>query len=614
MSMTKPLTQLDLLQGLNKGQKEAVAHVQGPSVILAGAGSGKTRVLVHKVLNLIQNHNVDPKAIVMITFTNKAAKEMKERIEKYTGDAKMSLGYVGTFHSFSAYIMRRDGHHIGIDRNFSIYDTGDQEDLVKAILKKGTINTKFTPSYFLHRISEAKNSLITPEKYLDVFSFYGAAHVAEVYEKYQKQLQNNMALDFDDLLMKSVQLFTKHEKVLEKYQEKFRYFLVDEFQDTNYAQYLFTRLLGQKYHNVTAVGDFSQSIYSWRGADIRNLEKFSEDFPETNVFNLDQNYRCTQTILDFAFSVISQNSSHPVLQLFTENGVGEDISFYEASNEEEEAIYITNMIRKLVQNEDEYAEVAVLYRTNAQSRVIEEAFLHYGVPYTLIGGIRFYERKEVKDVLSYLRLFVNPNDEVATERVKKLGKRRWEKFKTLYLEVKDRVENMETAELMEQVFVHTSYLELYDPDISEEYARLENIKELKSVALNFPNLVQFLEQVALVESEYSEGEKKGKNKNGVRLMTLHQAKGLEFNNVFIAGLEEGILPHSRSIDDQFQLEEERRLFYVGITRAREKLFITNARRRFIFGRRNEAIKSRFITVGDEYSSEKEYNEYADIDW
>lgn len=613
--MSHTLTQVDLFAGLNKGQKEAVAHVNGPSVILAGAGSGKTRVLVHKVLNLVQNHGVDPKAIVMITFTNKAANEMKERISKQVGEAKTTLGYVGTFHSFSAYIMRRDGHHIGIDRTFSIYDPTDQESVVKAILKKG-ITTKFTPSYFLNRISEAKNSLVKPEKYLDVFSFYGAAQVAEVYSQYQKQLKKNMAVDFDDLLMKVVQLFTQHPEVLEKYQNKFKYFLVDEFQDTNYAQYILTRQLGSKDKNVTAVGDFAQSIYSWRGADIKNLEKFSSDFPGTQMFNLDQNYRCTQAILNFAFSVISQNSTHPVLQLYTENGEGEDITFFEADNEQDEAIYITKTIKQSVRNEDEYKEFAVLYRTNAQSRVIEEAFLHYGLPYTLIGGTRFYERKEVKDVLSYLRLFVNPTDEVSTERIKKLGKRRWDKFRNVYQDVQDRVQDMEAVEIMERVFNETGYLELYDPDISEDYARLENIKELKSVAMSFPNLVQFLEQVALVESEYSEGEKKGKTRDGVRLMTLHQAKGLEFDNVFIGGLEEGILPHSRSIDDQHQLEEERRLFYVGITRARQKLFITNARRRFIFGRRNEAVKSRFILTGgeDEYTSEREYDEYGDITW
>lgn len=606
----------DVLEGLNPGQKKAVAHAHGTSIILAGAGSGKTRVLVHKVLNLILNYPVSAKQIVMITFTNKAANEMKERIQHYTGDAKATLGYVGTFHSFCAYILRRDGIHIGLDRIFAIYDPTDQETIIKNILKK-IQPTRLTYSYFMNRISAAKNLLIPPEKYLEVFAFYGAAQVAEVYHQYQKVLKKNMAVDFDDLMMKTVQLFMEHPQILERYQDLFPYILVDEFQDTNYAQYVLTSLLGKKHKNVTVVGDFSQSIYSWRGADIKNLEKFSEDFPQTQIFNLDQNYRCTQTILDFAYSVISQNATHPVLQLFTKNGVGEEITFYQAANEQDESVFVATTIDKHVNNPLDYASYAVLYRTNAQSRVIEEAFLHYGIPYTLIGGVRFYERKEIKDLLSYLRLLVNPVDEAATQRIQKLGKRRWDKFKILYQDLKERVEEIETAELLEKIFQATQYLDLFDPDDPEDFSRIENIKELKSVAMRFTNIIQFLEQVALVESEYSEGEKRGKSKDGVRLMTLHQAKGLEFDHVFITGLEEGILPHVRALDDQLQMEEERRLFYVGITRAKQKLYITYARRRFIFGRRNEALKSRFISAQDskenEYTSEKEYQEY-DIDW
>lgn len=600
--MSAKKSKIDLFEGLNKQQKEAVECISGPSVILAGAGSGKTRVLIHKVLNLILNHDTAPDEIVMITFTNKAAKEMKERIIRSLPDTPLKLGFVGTFHAFCALTLRKDGHHLGIDRSFCIYDPTDQEDVIKMILKKMD-NKKYTPSFYLNRISDAKNNLISPERYLDVYSAYGSAQVADIYYQYQKELAKNQAVDFDDLIMKVVELFRKHPPILEKYQQRYKQLLVDEFQDTNFAQYVLTRKLSEKNKNITVVGDFSQSIYSWRGADIRNLEKFSEDFPEAKIINLEENYRSTQRILDFAFDVISKNQGHPVLQLFTSNKMGDEIVYYEAENEQEESIYICKYIDRLVDEGVEYFDMAVLYRTNAQSRAIEEAFLHYGVPYTLIGGTRFYDRKEVKDVLSYLRLFVNPADVVATERIKKLGKRKWDKFKLFYQEIAPRIKDMSSLEIMEQILSDTGYLELYNPDIPEDYARLENIKELKSVAANHEPLVEFLEQVALVESEYSEGEK-GKNQNGVRLMTLHQAKGLEFDHVFIAGLEEGILPHSRSIEDVSQLEEERRLFYVGITRARKNLYITYARRRFIFGRRIDAAKSRFIdNEFEEYKGE-----------
>jgi DNA helicase-2/ATP-dependent DNA helicase PcrA len=580
-----------LLDTLNKNQKEAVLHTDGPAIILAGAGSGKTRVLIHKVLHLI-NSGADPKSIVMITFTNKAAQEMKNRIQKFLGK-EAALGYVGTFHSFCCMILRRDGHNMGIENNFSIYDDDDQAAVIKKILKKKD-NKRLTPSYVQYRISAAKNQLVTPGRYLEFFSEYTAAAVADVYTEYQKELIKNQALDFDDLIMSVYTLFTQHEPVLEKYQDKYQYLLVDEFQDTNFAQYTLTKLLGAKNHNVTVVGDFSQSIYSWRGADIRNLEKFKEDFPNAKEYFLEENYRSTQSILNFAFDVIEKNQTHPVLQLFTSNDEGEEVQIQQADNEQEEAVFIAHEIRRLAKNAS-YMDCAVLYRTNAQSRVIEEAFLHFGIPYTLVGGTRFYERKEIKDILSYLRLFANPQDEVARDRIIKLGKTRWNKFKSFYQETNATYKDIPTVELIEQIFKATGYLELYNPDDPEEYSKLENIKELKSVAVRFPILVEFLEQVALVESEYSQGEKMARNnKEGVRLMTLHQAKGLEFPYVFIAGVEEGILPHIRSIQDLFQLEEERRLFYVGITRAQKKLYITYTNRRFIFGRRSDTRKSRFL--------------------
>lgn len=578
----------DIFKNLNPQQIEAVKAVHGPSVILAGAGSGKTRVLTHKVLNCIENYHVSPRSILMITFTNKAADEMKRRM------GGRQLGFVGTFHSFCAKILRIDGEAIELKRGFVIYDTDDQADVIKSILKKKN-DSRYTPSSVLNRISSAKNQLISPEQYLNIFADYKASHIAELYKEYEEALKKNNAVDFDDLIMKTVQLFIRNENILEKYQNIYKHMFVDEFQDTNYAQYALARLLGERHKNITVVGDFSQSIYSWRGAEIRNLEKFKEDFPDAQIFHLEQNYRSTQHILDFAYKVISKNETHPILNLHTKNGKGEEIVLYEAENEEEEAVYISNQIRTL-NGDFSYADISVLYRTNAQSRALEEAFLHYGIPYVLIGGTRFYERKEIKDVLSYLRVLVNPVDEIALERIKKIGKKRWDNFKIVYNNVKDRVESMHTIEAMDQIFQQTGYLELYSVDDEEDYGRLENIKELKSVAAAFPNIHDFLQQVALVESEYFEGEKKGDKHNRVSLMTLHQAKGLEFSAVFISGVEEGVLPHSRSVDDYFQLEEERRLFYVGVTRAKEKLYITYARRRFLFGRRAESIPSRFLEI------------------
>lgn len=580
---------------LNKEQIKAVNCVDKPSIVLAGAGSGKTRVLVHKVINLIKNNYVFPGEIVMITFTNKAALEMKERIFKALGEGS-HLGYVGTFHSFCAMILRRDGEEIGVSRNFTIYDDSDKQKILKDIIKEK--NTKYSPRYFSSKISNAKNQLVTPERFLSIYSFYNSSLVYEVYKEYEKILAKNKALDFDDLLLKVAVLFRKRKDILSKYQSRYTHFLVDEFQDTNVVQYVLVRYLAEKDKNITVVGDFSQSIYSWRGADIRNLEKFTEDFPEAETIQLEQNYRSTQNILDLAYDVINENETHPILKLFTKKDKGEEVSFYKADNEENEATYLANTISQFA-NETNYKNIAILYRTNAQSRVIEEVFLHYGIPYVLVGGTRFYERKEIKDVLSYLRLFIHPEDTVALDRVKKIGKRRLANFKKLYQGVKDQVEEIPTSELMEKVFTHTEYLNKYDPDIEEDFSRLENIKELKSVTAQFPNLVEFLEQVALVESEYFEGEKEEKSKDGVTLMTLHQAKGLEFDYVFITGLEDGILPHSRSIDDLSSLEEERRLFYVGITRARKKLIITHAKQRMIFGRRNQSMKSRFLPQDEE---------------
>ncbi len=575
-----------IINQLNNKQKEAIEKLEGPSIILAGAGSGKTRVLVSKVINLIENHHINPRSIIMITFTNKAAAEMKSRIGNY------NLGFIGTFHSFCVRILRIEGQSIDLKNNFLIYDDDDKISLIKLVVKKLNIGKKYTPAYYLNRISGAKNILISPLRYFELFSDSISKDIALVYNEYQQELKKNSALDFDDLIMTTISLFNKNKTTLSKYQDKYRYILVDEFQDTNYAQYVLTKLLGKKYQNVTIVGDFSQSIYSWRGAEIKNLEKFKNDFSQVETFYLEENYRSTQAILDFAYQVISKNSTHPILNLFTKKSGGEEVIIFETENEEKEAIYLASMIKSL-NDKHPYQDFAVLYRTNAQSRVIEEVFLHWGIPYLLIGGTRFYERREIKDILSYLRLLINPVDKISVERIIKLGKKRWLDFRGYYEKNKENILNQQTDQIIEKIFQATGYLQLYDEKDEDDYSRLENIKELKSVALAFPSLTEFLEQVALVESEYFKGEKKG-NKEAVKLMTLHQAKGLEFPVVFIAGVEEGILPHGRSVDDQSSLEEERRLFYVGVTRAKQKLHITYAKKRFIFGRRNEVTKSRFL--------------------
>lgn len=577
---------------LNPQQIEAVKKTKGSSIILAGAGSGKTRVLVAKVIYLIKNHNINPTNILMITFTNKAAKEMKKRIDLIL-KSKNKLGFIGTFHSLCAKILRIDGSKLGIDNRYIIYDESDQLKVIKKIIKENSF-TEFTPSYALNRISSAKNELISPANFLKFFSDYRSKDISTIYSKYQKILSKNSALDFDDLLIKTIELFQKSPSTLTKYQNIYKFVLVDEFQDTNLVQYVLTKLLSIKYKNITVVGDFSQSIYSWRGADIKNLEKFKNDFPQTTIFKLEKNYRSTQTILDFAHEIILKNKTHPILHLTSEKKQGEEILFFEAENEQEEGIFIVNEIRRLLENNDTQS-IALLYRTNAQSRVLEEVFLHFSMPYTLIGGVRFYERREIKDIISYIRLFINPNDELSKDRIIKLGKRKWEKFKVLYDTLKNKVQTLPTEQVINKIFETTGYLDFFDEKDPEDFSRLENIKELKSVAIRFPNIIDFLEQVALVESEYFESEKRHPNDEGIKLMTLHQSKGLEFDNVFITGVEEGLLPHSRSIDDFFQLEEERRLFYVGITRARQRLYILSAKKRFIFGRLNYSIKSRFIS-------------------
>ncbi|MCS7092915.1 MAG: UvrD-helicase domain-containing protein [Patescibacteria group bacterium] len=577
----------DLLDGLNCYQKEAVFFTEKPSLILAGAGSGKTRVLAAKVVYLIRKKRVQPKNILMITFTNKAAEEMKRRISEF------QLGFVGTFHSFSARILRADGFSVNLRRNFLIYDESDQLEIIKSVLEELNLSKIISPAYLLNRISTAKNKFIPPSKYLDYFNDLQALNTAMIYNRYQQALERNNAVDFDDLITKTIQLFLKEKKVLEKYQKLYKYVLVDEFQDTNLSQYWLTKLLAEKNRKITVVGDFSQSIYSWRGAEIENLKRFERDFPERKVFFLKKNYRSTKTILNFAFQVISKNQTHPILELETDNPKGEEIIFYQAENEEEEGFFIADTVIELSQTYP-FEQMAVLYRTNAQSRLVEEVFLHRKIPYLLIGGVRFYERKEIKDILAYLRLLINPKDEISFERAKKIGKKRLAKFQKYLKNNEEVIKKKATIDIIDDILKLTDYLSLFDPYDPEDYSRLENIKELKSVAISFPYLIDFLEQVSLVESEYFEKEKNQINKVGVRLMTIHQAKGLEFSIVFIPGVEEGLLPHIKSLDDDLAIEEERRLFYVAITRAKERLFISYTKKRFIFGAISFSSKSRFL--------------------
>jgi DNA helicase II / ATP-dependent DNA helicase PcrA len=589
----------NLLKILNPEQQKAVIQTEGPVIVLAGAGSGKTRVLTFRVLYLILEKNISPDRILMVTFTNKAAMEMKERIQKFFTEYHLPVKssaqpLISTFHSFCARVMRKDGHLVGLSNRFTIYDSQDQLDAVKDAMSRLTLSVKdYKPYSVLATISQAKNELIDPEQYALFARGQFQTAVAKVYPLYQKILKENDAVDFDDLISLTVTLLKKNPDIREKYQEQFRYVLIDEYQDTNRAQYALTKLLAQKYNNVCVVGDFSQSIYSWRGADYRNLMKFKEDFPDTETFSLSQNYRSTQKILDGATSVISRNTSHPILSLWTENSAGEEIEIYEANNEQDEADFIIKTIYSL--GVSKLDNIAVLYRTNAQSRVIEEAFLHHGIPYVLIGGTRFYERKEVKDVLSYLRVLGNPKDMVAYKRLEKIGKGRLNKFLEFQHSAGNPVEN-ETIELLDTILRVTNYLELYDEQDEQDRMRLENIKELRSVALAFPKLTEFLENVSLVENEYyadkqTDGEKKN---NAVTLMTMHAAKGLEFPMVFIIGLEEGLFPHSRSLMNKDELEEERRLCYVGMTRAKEKLYLTYARRRMFYGQKSSNTVSRFI--------------------
>lgn len=584
----------DLLFNLNDKQKEAVTYDGGPLLILAGAGSGKTRVLTHRAAYFIQEKKAYPENILLMTFTNKAAREMKDRITALIGQTP---GFAGTFHSFCVRILRIEGEHAGIPKNFVIYDTEDQKEAIKDIMDElGIQDDQYKPASFGHVISEAKNMMLTPLQYAEFAQTDFQEKAFKIYQRYERYLKEAGALDFDDLLLKTVDLFKKESAILEKWNRMLTHILVDEWQDTNKVQYTLTKLLVGKNGNLTAVGDASQSIYSWRGADYKNINNLSIDYPNLKVINLERNYRSTQNILEAANQVIKRNTGHPILSLWTDEGEGEKIKIFRADSEMEEAGYLLTEIEKLITYGYEFHDIAILYRTNAQSRVLEEALLHRGIPYTLVGGVRFYDRKEIKDVLSYLRLLVNPKDSVSRNRAEKIGKRMYAKFEQFEKEVGD-IETWNSVTLMDTVLQKTGYLTKYDKQTEENMQRLENIKEFRSVATEFPNVLEFLENVALVEAEQNE---KGQllfatdTKGKITLMTLHAAKGLEFSVVFMVGMEEGLFPHSRALFDMPQLEEERRLAYVGITRARKILYLTYAGRRLYFGQRTSNPPSRFI--------------------
>ncbi|MCX7841925.1 MAG: DNA helicase PcrA [Clostridia bacterium] len=629
---------MTLLSNLNKEQKEAVLHIEGPLLILAGAGSGKTRVLTHRIAYLIKEKDVHPGSILSITFTNKAAREMKDRVGKILGDISQDM-WISTFHSACVKILRRDIDKIGFERSFVIFDTADQQTLIKSCLKELNLNDKnFPPRAMLENISKAKNELMDPAAFARAYSTdFRMSKVASIYELYQKKLKQNNALDFDDIIMHTIKLFNENPQVLSFYQRKFKYIMVDEYQDTNTAQYLLISMLAHIHRNLCVVGDDDQSIYGWRGANIRNILDFEKEFKNAKVIKLEQNYRSTKTILDAANHVIKNNFGRKSKKLWTENEDGTRIHNYEGSNELEEASFAANAIKKLKAAENrEFKDFAVLYRMNAQSRVIEEMFIREGIPYKIIGGLRFYDRKEIKDVIAYLRVIQNPSDDLSLKRIINVPKRgigdttvdnaesiavrrgasifsvisssseipelarasaKLEGFVELVNRFRAKKESTGVAELIEEVINQTGILgELQAEGTVEAETRIENIQELISVAMEFEQqseeqgLEAFLSHVSLV----SDIDNLSEERDNVVLMTLHSAKGLEFPVVFMIGMEEGIFPSYRSMMEESELEEERRLCYVGITRAREKLFMTHVNCRTLFGKTECYTTSRFL--------------------
>lgn len=629
-----------LLNGLNPEQQKAVKTTEGPLLIMAGAGSGKTRVLTHRIAYLMVEKRVNPYNILAITFTNKAAREMRERIQRMMGGAADEV-WISTFHSMCVRILRRDIDRIGFNRNFTILDTTDQLSVIKSILKEKNIDPKkFDPRAILGSISSAKNELIDAEEYAKTTGDYFANVVSDVYKEFQKRLRKNQALDFDDLIMMTIQLFQRVPEVLENYQRKFQYIHVDEYQDTNKSQYMLVKLLSSRFQNLCVVGDSDQSIYRWRGADIANILSFEKDYPRAQVILLEQNYRSTKTILSAANKVIANNMNRKEKNLWTDNPAGNKIHYFRADSEQGEGQFVVSKMKELVQQENrKWSEMAILYRTNAQSRVMEEVLLKSNIEYNIVGGTKFYDRKEIKDILAYLRLISNPDDDISLQRIINVPKRgigsssvdKMANFATSYdisiyqaldsvelmglspkitkatAEFRDLIsrytqmqEYLSVTELVEDVLEKTGYREMLKAEKSiEAQSRLENLDEFLSVTKNFEensedkSLVGFLTDLALV-ADIDKLDDDGEQADAVVLMTLHSAKGLEFPTVFLIGLEEGIFPHSRSLVEEAEMEEERRLAYVGITRAEQQLFITNAQMRTLYGRTSMNPPSRFI--------------------
>lgn len=627
------------LKILNETQREAVVTTEGPLLVLAGAGSGKTRVLTHRIAYLIEEKSVYPSEILAFTFTNKAAKEMRKRVEALVG-AVSSTMWIGTFHALAVRMLRRDVEKIGYNKDFVIYDADDQLTLLRQVIKSLNIDEKKNPPrFFRGKISEAKNEMITPEEYTGLYGDdFANAQVAKVFANYQKKLKTNNAMDFDDLILKAIALLTEHEAVRDYYNRKFRYVLVDEYQDTNKAQYSLIRLIAGKHHNVCVVGDLDQSIYGWRGADIRNIRDFEKDFSDARTVVLEQNYRSTEMILNAANAVIRNNQQRKEKNLWTTRGAGEKLRYYQAYDERDEARFIADEIHKLIRNEDrKHSDFCVLYRTNAQSRAIEEVMLRQGLPYTIVGGYRFYERMEIKDIMAYLRVIQNPQDEISFNRAigapkRGIGPKTLElihsralvtgksivsaafdlikdqtltgktglalsNFLTLIQDLYDQKETLDIADIIEQTYQRSGYEDILKAEGSiESTTRLENLYELLSVAEDFKlrsggsQLEDFMAEISLVSD--IDGMKE--SQDAVVMMTLHSAKGLEFPVVFLAGLEENLFPISRALTSDEDLEEERRLAYVGMTRAEDRLYLSGALRRMLFGNIQANLPSRFL--------------------
>ena len=627
-----------LLTGLNKEQQQAVQHTEGPLLILAGAGSGKTKVLTVRIAHLLAQ-GVNPYEILAITFTNKAAKEMKSRVEGLVGDVANRI-WLSTFHSFCAKFLRFEiDSFLGYNSNFTIYDISDSQAVIKAALKALNLDDKYYPvGAMIAAISDAKNQLLFASDFRKQARDFYQQKVADVYEYYERELRKNNALDFDDLLLVAVKLLQSNATVLDKYSHRFRYVMIDEYQDTNHAQYLLAKLLASHWKNIAVVGDADQSIYAWRGADIQNILDFEKDYPNCTSIKLEQNYRSTKIILDAANAVIDNNEGRPEKNLWTDKTEGTKIQHFTAQSEHEEAAFIGDTIAKKHDIHDvPYGDMAILYRTNAQSRVLEEALIKRALPYTMVGGTKFYDRKEIKDVLAYLRVLYNPFDDLSLLRIINVPKRsigattvaklqdyarekgtslfmtltqlhlidsikgktkeKLEEFGILIFTLVSEMEDKTVLDILESILDRTGYLaQLEESTDPQDQARAENIGELLSVAKDFQDtnpsgtVEDFLEQVALVNDVDSFEQEEAK----VTLMTLHAAKGLEFPIVFLCGLEEGLFPHSRTLMNPEEIEEERRLAYVGITRAEKELYISNATTRTVFGRTSSYLPSRFI--------------------